>query len=253
MEQTTPDGLVSPSGGEEYALSPAMAALAESVQKALTKRANTRKGTQTERTSQTSSLPDGTLWKDTTGDRALWVLDAGQWKQLWPQPLSRAIYGGSSTTKLGIPFLNLRWLTDDNQVYHTTLRPGTDPETVAASLLGMTGNNIDVAMHLYRSGQITVFDGSQARSLPFASANGYFTSTVTGPDNVNIINVSFPTGRFTAAPGVQVTLGTDFPQGYSYSITGVTTSGFKLHVHRQQSGSFNLGIHWTATQLNAVV
>ena len=253
MEQTTPDGIVSPSGGEEYAYAAQLAALAASVQAALINRANTRKGTQSQRTSQTSSLPDGTLWKDTTGDRALWVLDAGQWKQIWPEPLSRALYAGSSTTKLGIPFLNLRWLTDENQIYHVTLRPGTSPEAVAASLLGLTGNNIDVAMHLYRSGQITVFDGTTARNLPFASADGYFTSTVTGPDNVNVINVSFPTGRFTAAPGVQVTLATDFPQGYSYSVTAVTTSGFKLHVHRQTAGSFNLGIHWSATQLSAVV
>lgn len=252
MEETIPDGLPTPSGGEDYSYVAALGVLAAAIQEALIERANARAGTQTERLNATGSLPHGTLWTDTNGEKAFWILNGGQWKQIWPEPLSRAIYGGSSTTKLGIPFMNLRWLTDDNQVYHVTMRPGTTPESVAVSILGLTGNNIDSALHIYRNGQIRVYDGNQSRSLPFATADGYFISTVTGPDNVNVINVSFPTGRFTASPSVQVTLSTDVPQNYSHSITDVSTSGFKLHVHRSASGSFGLGIHWQATQLDAV-
>lgn len=252
MQETTPDGLVTPDGGEEYALVAALSALAASVQQALIERANARSGTQTARVNSTS-LPEGTLWKDTNGEKALYVLDSGQWRQLWPEPLSRVVYAGSKTVKLGVPFFNARWLTEDNKVYQYTIRPGTDPTITGISLLGFTGDNVDHAMHLHRDGGVLVYDGSTSRLLPFATATGSITSNVTGPGLVNTINIAFPAGRFTAAPVVNVTLATDVPQQYAHSVTNVTTSGFTLHVYRALAGSFNLGINWHAIQAAPVV
>lgn len=252
MEETSPDGLVTPSGGEEYALLPALAALASSIQEALIRRGNARSGPYTERVASTD-LPDGTLWKDTNGSRALWLLDAGQWKQIYPEPLSRVVYAGSKDVKLGVPFFNARWLTEDNNVYQFTLRPGTDPKITGISLLGFTGDNVDHAMHLHRSGDVLVYDGKTTRNLPFAHAVGKFNSEVVGPALVNTIDVSFPPGRFTTPPVVNVTLGTDVPQQYAHSILNVTTSGFRLCVYRQLSGSFNLAINWTAFQYRSAV
>lgn len=252
MEETIPDGLPTPSGGENYTIMGAFGVLATAMQEALIRRANARSGTQSERLNSTASLPHGTLWTDTNAEKALWLLNGGQWKQIWPEPLNRANIVGSSTVKLGMPYTNLRWLTDDNQVYHTTIRPGVNPETTAIALLGMTGNNVDSAIYLRRNGQVDVFDGSNTRALPFAISTGSFSGTVTGPDNVNVFNISFPTGRFTAAPMVQVTLGTDVPQNYSHSVTNVTNSGFRIHIHRKPSGSFDLLIHWQALQPYAV-
>ena len=254
MQETTPDGLATPENGDPYNIVADLAAFAATVQAALERRANARIGTQTERISQTPDLADGTLWKDTTGNNALWVKDSGAWVQLWPEPLRRSLYVGTENEPIGAPFINLRWLDSDGTRYGNTIRPGNllygGPERQGMALYSFVDGEATNSLHLMRNGNVFVREASsgseKTRFLPFASYANKINYVV--EEGMNIIPISFG-GLFTAPPdSVQVTLATDAPQIYRYSVMNVTKDGCDVYVHRTASGTFNLGFHITAMQ-----
>ena len=79
MATTSPDNLFSPDASDDYDLVVDWAASMTSVQNALTKRANSYKGTAAQRTAFTTATI-GDLWQDTSGDRSLWV-----WTGVWTE------------------------------------------------------------------------------------------------------------------------------------------------------------------------
>lgn len=88
MATTSPDNIKSPDAGDQYALVQDLGALADTVQNALTRRANAYTGTSAQRTAFTSA-PQGAIWVDTNGSRALYTREGSAWVRF---PISR---GGS--------------------------------------------------------------------------------------------------------------------------------------------------------------
>ena len=78
MALTTPDAIRSPNDGDQYALVQDLGVLADSVQTAVTRRANMYIGTTAQRTAFTTA-PDGVHWQDTNGNRWEWVRTGGTW------------------------------------------------------------------------------------------------------------------------------------------------------------------------------
>lgn len=85
MPQTS-DGIVSPDDTDKYKLVPQLAALAETTQLALNKRANYYTGTTAQRTAFTSAAGEGVAWKDTNGTKSLYVKEGTAWSLVWPVP-----------------------------------------------------------------------------------------------------------------------------------------------------------------------
>lgn len=80
----TSDGITSPDNTDLFRLVPQLAALAETTQLALNKRANFYTGTSAQRAAFTSSAGEGVAWKDTNGTKALYVKEGTAWSQIWP-------------------------------------------------------------------------------------------------------------------------------------------------------------------------
>lgn len=247
MAETTPDGLATPDVGDDYALVQDLEAFAATVQAALIRRANTRTGTQSQRLAATG-LPDGTLWKDTTGERVLWLRDNAQWVRIWPEPTRNVLRIGSYDELLGTIFYNMRRLGQNGDNYASSWElPASD--VIAATFSGWLNGAMTNAMYLRRNGEIGVYDGTQTRSLPFSSAGGRIALESPGPGQTVSRQVAFPSGYFTQAPVVQVTHETDYPERVSTSIMNVTTTGFTLKMNRTDS-SISV-CHWSATQYRA--
>lgn len=83
MTTTSPDGIRSPNPGDPFNLSTDLAILANDVQDALIKRANTYVGTSAQRVAFTNA-PEGTHWQDTNGDWGLFVRKGGTWSLISP-------------------------------------------------------------------------------------------------------------------------------------------------------------------------
>lgn len=93
---TTEDGIWTPDQVDDYNLVSDLATTASTVQDALDKRANTYRGTSTQRNSFTSSAPEGTIWVDTNGSKEVWVKQGNSWKKIYPSGFSRRVFTGSS-------------------------------------------------------------------------------------------------------------------------------------------------------------
>ena len=79
MATTTPDNIKTPGAGDQYALVQDLGALADTVQNALVKRANSYTGTGAARGAWTTA-PAGTKWQDTDGFKRSYTRIAGAWK-----------------------------------------------------------------------------------------------------------------------------------------------------------------------------
>lgn len=79
MATTSPDNIRTPDQGDQYALTQDLGVLADTVQDALTRRANTFRGTVAQRTAFTSTATDGMLWQDTDGMKMIWRKDGAAW------------------------------------------------------------------------------------------------------------------------------------------------------------------------------
>lgn len=95
MATTSPDNLKTPDAGDQYALVQDLGALADTVQNALTRRANLVLGTVAARNAFTASAPQGIHWQDTDGTNLFeWVMRNGTWDRA-DKPSS---FSGSVTT-----------------------------------------------------------------------------------------------------------------------------------------------------------
>lgn len=81
---TTSDGIWTPDQSDPFDLASALATTAATVQSALDTRANAYRGTSAARTSFTSQAPEGTIWVDTTGNKAVWAKQGASWTQIYP-------------------------------------------------------------------------------------------------------------------------------------------------------------------------
>ena len=75
-------------------------------------------------------------------------------------------------------------------------------------------------------------------------------ATLTGITAGNLVTmaVTFPAGRFTLAPNVQLTLSASNSHGcYPPAATGVTATGFTLNGGRS-TGNANIPVYWMAFQ-----
>lgn len=85
MAVQTTDGITTPGQGDTYDYAAQLAFMAESIQLALEKRANTRIGTASERDAYKSLAGEGVIWVDTTGEKGVWVKQGNDWKPIWPE------------------------------------------------------------------------------------------------------------------------------------------------------------------------
>lgn len=79
MATTSPDNIKTPDAGDQYALVQDLGAMADTVQNALTRRANSFVGTSAQRTSFSGSALEGTSWRDTDGSKLGFVFQSGSW------------------------------------------------------------------------------------------------------------------------------------------------------------------------------
>jgi hypothetical protein len=107
MTTTSPDSLRTPDNTDAYNLVADLATLASDTQAALVKRANSYKGTATQRAAFTSA-PVGTLWQDTDGNKGLYRKDTSAWVTVFVEQ-----YGTSTERGAITPFFGQMW-TDTN-------------------------------------------------------------------------------------------------------------------------------------------
>lgn len=245
----THDGIVSPDLDQDYELVQDLAALAESVQQVIDKRANARRGTQAQRQEFTADAPEGTLWKDTNGERILWVKHGSNWSRVWPPALPEHLRLGSYNEMLPQPFLNMRHLKQDGSRQGVVLRP-SGIEGVGWRLINLVDLQVTSELRMRHDGLLFTLVDGVARTLPFAYQSGSFTVPSDRDGNGNIRQrVDFVSGRFTQPPNIQLTVwGTRPDLVNSISFGGLTKNSFT--VYADISGSYRPSIHWQATQLH---
>lgn len=123
MPQTS-DGIVSPDDTDKYKLVPQLAALAETTQLALNKRANYYTGTTAQRTAFTSAAGEGVAWKDTNGTKGLYVKEGTAWNLVYPRPSPVSVRMTSThSSPLGVGTYD--WLGNMSVASNTNLGPFT--------------------------------------------------------------------------------------------------------------------------------
>ena len=85
MPIVTADGITTPDFSEPYDYVSQMATMATTIQSALEKRGNSYRGTATQREAFRTTAPEGTLWSDTNGDKALYIKRGASWARIWPE------------------------------------------------------------------------------------------------------------------------------------------------------------------------
>jgi len=242
----TSDGIVSPTQDDEYSLVQDLAAMAQSVQQVIDKRANARFGTQSEREAFQVDAPEGTLWKDTTGERILWVKHGSSWERLWPAAVSRSLIVGSFEQISSFPFMNLRWLQDNGDNSNIIIRQSPSVEKVGLSVINRVNNSDTSSFSFRHDGQILHSYGGVSRSIPFAVYSG--RTLVTHEDLDSHVNsaVSLPQGYFTQSPNIQLTAESEYPERINLSVKNVSRNGFSIRSYRPTRAEF--WVHWTAQQ-----
>lgn len=254
MIETTPDGITTPSGDDEYALAQDLAAMAATIQAALVRRGNARAGTASERMAQTSSLPDGTLWKDTNSEKILWVLDNGGWTRIFPAEDQRVLRIGSYDKEMGFAFLNLRALDPDGSTRYITLQQASDPDSVEGAQLSIGSSEnggIESTFIMRRNGDLAVRSGGQTRTLPYAQAGGQGSVEIDPGSASGSVEVAFPDGYFTRNPYVQLTLLSSFPENRVLSVEpgSLSTTGFRVKAAGTNGATpSSIAFFWHAVQ-----
>lgn len=87
-------------------------------------------------------------------------------------------------------------------------------------------------------------------SLPWGFAAGeYVFASITGGTS-RTATISLPSGRFTVAPRIQVSLASNFPAVSAVSFSSVSSTSFDVTYTYSGSGTFDAPrVHWTATQM----
>lgn len=101
MAIQTSDGITSPGSGDAFNYAAQLATLAQTTQLALEKRANSYIGTSAEREAVRLLLTEGSLWSDTNGDKALYMLQGSQWVRIWPEVKGPRVTTGWITMQSG--------------------------------------------------------------------------------------------------------------------------------------------------------
>lgn len=102
MTTTSPDAIPAPDLPGPYAPIQAFNNLATATQTALNRRANTYKGTSSERLAFTTGQT-GVLWKDTDGAKKLWAWSGTVWELVVPDPPARVRVASGSETLPSVP------------------------------------------------------------------------------------------------------------------------------------------------------
>ena len=106
MAVTTPDNIVTPDDGDDYALVQDLGAMADSVQEAITDWKNYAIGTDAERLALTGSsnppLKDGLLWYSTDTD-GFYRYDGATWARVFMSALSP--YNSTTVGFTGVPLM----------------------------------------------------------------------------------------------------------------------------------------------------
>lgn len=252
MSNETTDGIVSPTSDELYSLVADLGAMAESVQLALERRANAYRGTQTERLAATSEVQVGSLWKDTTGENALYVRQGTGWVQVWPTPVSRRLTVGTYDTEIGPPFQVFRELRDGStyvagiELLHG---PGDAPGfRLTSQKDGQYLSRWTIGGEGYIS-YTDVKNNAPSRTVPFATTGGVITvesGSYTANTDFNRA-LSFPSGFFSSTPVVKLTPLTAFPKQTHVSLGTVSETSATVNMLRE-STTASFQVHWEATQ-----
>lgn len=104
----------------------------------------------------------------------------------------------------------------------------------------------------YPVGTDRVMDGDNAIQALAEAVDTHLGRTASGQAQVNIVTggtpvstaVTFPVGRFNAAPVAVATVQTSAPQNNQASVVSVTASGFTLWMSRTTAGTMTG--HWIA-------
>lgn len=247
----TLDGIVTPDGDDNYALIQDLAAMAETIQQVINQRANARSGTQLERQEFSADAPEGTLWKDTNGERILWIKHGSSWERLWPEPVRRLLRIGSYEERARFPYINMRWLHQNGDTNAVTLqqRSGNHRE-MGAQLSNFMNGSLQSSITLRHDGGIFVTSGGTDRRIPYAYRSGRAAPSRGGTGRVMKASVSFPSGWFTEAPNMQLTVETSSPDiQYHATVSNVSRSGATIQVVPKDGTTIeSVRVHWQATQ-----
>ena len=85
--------------------------------------------------------------------------------------------------------------------------------------------------------------------LPYRVLTGMVSIVPSAANTPTYVDVTFPAGRFSAAPVVQVTPSTGAPGTLvtGVGVVNVTTTGCRIYLTRTNTGS--TGVYWTAIQV----
>lgn len=247
----THDGIVSPSNGDKLKLVQDLGTMAASVQEALYKRANSYKGTSSQRMAFLPQAVEGEIWKDTDGIKGLWSKQGTSWVRLWPLDLEEgAFIIGTRDRHVATPGqLQLRrFFPNDNSNSHANLLM-SDSVNNGLVIVNWRNRQVSSQIQFRHNGQIeviTLTGGRTSRFLPFATYSGSVVLEPQTANSVTSVTVQFPAGFFTAAPHINLTANTAAPQTVSLGVSGVSASAFNINMHRTSVA--NTRVYWEAIQ-----
>lgn len=167
MASTTPDNILSPDAGDQYALVQDLGILADSVQDALTLRANAYQGTASERAAFTIAT-DGMLWQDTDGIKMIWRRDTGAWvPAVWQWSGTTTQMNAFTSAPEGFVWSNTTNETEylrtggDWQVLSSTTREGSF--TPGSGWTNLT-SSIWAGLKVYISGNVVNISGALTKT-----------------------------------------------------------------------------------------
>lgn len=249
MADETEDGITYPTNTDEYALTADLAAMAASIQQALEVRANARFGTQSERVAETSNVPEGTLWWDTTGKQGLYAREGTGWTLIFPQPENRRVLAGSLSKEIGQPFLVLGQVLNGTS-YASTLIQTIYQDHPNFQMRHIVNNSTMSRWVFNYNGLLSYTDhenNAPMRVHPFAYRSGTILVSDFTPNERFTRTVTFPAGYFDQTPRISLTMRTAQPENTFISVGNAPTENeFPIVIYRQSTLPFI--IEWEATQ-----
>lgn len=183
MATTTPDNILTPDAGDQYALVQDLGLMADSVQDALNRRGNALKGTSAQRAAALASTTAGVLWQDTDGIGMIWKRGASAWvPAVWRWAGSTAQMNAFTQAPNGFEWGN----TTDSQNYRR-----------------VSGSWRSDGPYIFRATLTPMVSGGGQTSGWFYGANSTYT---------------FPPGMFPTPPKVKLS-----PSGTGFLITQLQT------------------------------
>lgn len=186
MATTSPDNIRTPNAGDQYALVQDLGVMADSIQSALTKRANTFQGTAAQRTAFTSTATNGMLWQDTDGIKMIWRKDGSSW--------APAVWRWSGTTTQMNSFAapdGFEWFSTTDNSEYVRLTGAWTRDWEVADPVPYTGSTLSSASKLFKhkaSGMVTGWVGVTRTSW---ASTQIVAALPSGWRPVSIIGVSY--------------------------------------------------------------